>query len=253
MAFPEGLQNAFRQARQGLSERNLLQREGRIYHYRELTEESGSVEDHVLESLLDKLRVAVLSGDLQRMERVVDEWADQLSGLSLLTENNFLHQQEEIRAVLMRWRQNEEITFELCYDEEGLFSVEHWRNQLKTMLQQLWKGNSQTPDSRLVQEIRDYLNQNYAKDMTLQHIAERFFISRENVSRKFKQISGENLSDYLTALRIDKAKTLLQNTNLRLSQISELVGYEDEKYFSRVFKKSTGQTPREYRKQENSL
>lgn len=78
--------------------------------------------------------------------------------------------------------------------------------------------------------------------MTLQHIAERFFISRENVSRKFKQISGENLSDYLTALRIDKAKTLLQNTNLRLSQISELVGYEDEKYFSRVFKKSTGQT-----------
>ncbi|MEK5239823.1 response regulator [Paenibacillus sp. FSL L8-0470] len=253
VAFPEGLQNAFRQARQGLSERNLLQREGRIYHYRELTEESGSVEDHVLESLLDKLRVAVLSGDLQRMERVVDEWADQLSGLSLLTENNFLHQQEEIRAVLMRWRQNEEITFELCYDEEGLFSVEHWRNQLKTMLQQLWKGNSQTPDSRLVQEIRDYLNQNYAKDMTLQHIAERFFISRENVSRKFKQISGENLSDYLTALRIDKAKTLLQNTNLRLSQISELVGYEDEKYFSRVFKKSTGQTPREYRKQENSL
>lgn len=85
--------------------------------------------------------------------------------------------------------------------------------------------------------------------MTLQHIAERFFISRENVSRKFKQISGENLSDYLTSLRIGKAKTLLHNTGLRLSQIAGLVGYEDEKYFSRVFKKATGLTPREYRKQ----
>jgi two-component system response regulator YesN len=121
--------------------------------------------------------------------------------------------------------------------------------QLKALLLRMSKGNSQTPDSRLVQEIREYLNQNYASDMTLQHIAERFFISRENVSRKFKQITGENLSDYLTGLRVDKAKALLQNTNLRSSQISELVGYEDEKYFSRVFKKATGLTPREYRKQ----
>ncbi|MFD1903899.1 helix-turn-helix domain-containing protein [Paenibacillus rhizoplanae] len=70
------------------------------------------------------------------------------------------------------------------------------------------------------------------------------------MSRKFKQITGENLSDYLTGLRVEKAKALLQNTNLRLSQIAELVGYEDEKYFSRVFKKTAGLTPREYRKQE---
>ncbi|MFD2880943.1 helix-turn-helix transcriptional regulator [Paenibacillus rhizoplanae] len=64
------------------------------------------------------------------------------------------------------------------------------------------------------------------------------------MSRKFKQITGENLSDYLTGLRVEKAKALLQNTNLRLSQIAELVGYEDEKYFSRVFKNRRPHTKR---------
>ncbi|QUL54315.1 response regulator [Paenibacillus tritici] len=248
--LPEGLQHAFKQAGQALEERNLLQREGRIHPFRERADRSRPVEDYALEERLDKLRIAVLSGDLGRMERVVEEWAGHLAGLPLLTESGLLQQQAEILTVLKRWRPEEEISLEPCYDAEGLFSVENWQGGLKSLLRRLFKGNSQTPDSRLVQEIREYLNQNYAQEMTLQHIAERFFISRENVSRKFKQITGENLSDYLTSLRVDKAKTLLQNTNLRLSQIAELVGYEDEKYFSRVFKKTAGVSPREYRKHE---
>lgn len=247
--LPEGLTTAFRQAQQARSERNLLQKEGRIHCYREQQPVSGPVGDYALEPLLEKLRIAVLSGDEDKMGQVADEWAEKLAGLSLLTESRLLRQQEEIAAVLTRWRPDAEVKLTLCYDREGLFSVENWRNQLRALLVRLSRGNSQTPDSRLVQEIREYLNQNYARDMTLQHIAERFFISRENVSRKFKQITGENLSDYLTGLRVDKAKALLQNTGLRSSQISELVGYEDEKYFSRVFKKTTGLTPREYRKQ----
>ncbi len=247
--FPEGIQTAFHQARQGLNERNLLQREGRIHLYREALGESGSVDDYAFDTQLEKLKIAVLSGELDKMERVAEEWSVQLAGLPVLTESRLLRLQKEIAEALQRWRPEADIHFEPCYDHEGLFSAPLWRDGMKSLLQRLSQGSPQPPDSRLVQEIREYLDQNYAKDMTLQHIAQRFFISRENVSRKFKQISGENLSDYLTALRIDKAKTLLHNTNLRLSQISELVGYEDEKYFSRVFKKATGQTPREYRKQ----
>ncbi|AIQ49451.1 hypothetical protein R70723_28885 [Paenibacillus sp. FSL R7-0273] len=247
--FPEGLQSAFRQALEGLSERNLLQREGRIHLYREQQEGSGSEKDYVLEALPEKLGVAVLSGDVERMEQVIGEWGERLGGLPVLTEGSLMHQQEQICAVLQRWRPEAEMVIGPCHDAEGLFSVSSWQNQLKLLLQRLSRGGPSSPDSRLVQDIREYLEANYASDMTLQHIAERFFISRENVSRKFKQISGENLSDYLTSLRIGKAKTLLHNTGLRLSQIAGLVGYEDEKYFSRVFKKATGLTPREYRKQ----
>lgn len=245
--LPEGLEQAFEQARRGLDERNLLQRDGYIHLFREHPGGSGPPEDYALEEQLEKLRMAVLSGDLERMDRVVEDWAEHLAAQTLLTESALLHQQAEIVAVLKRWRPEEEISLELCYDTGGLFSVEIWQSRLKALLHRLFQGNAETPDQRLVQEIRAYLDQNYAQEMTLQHIAERFFISRENVSRKFKQITGENLSDYLTGLRVDKAKALLQNTNLRLVQIAELVGYEDEKYFSRVFKKTAGVTPREYR------
>ncbi|UQZ33600.1 DNA-binding response regulator [Paenibacillus sp. PK3_47] len=247
--LPEGLQTAFLQAREALNGRNLLQKEERIHRYKELAPEKGPGEEFAAEPLLEKLRLAVLSGDDDKMEQAAGEWAGGLAGMSVLTESRMQRLQEEILVVLTRWRPEAEPALTLCYDREGLFSAEDWGNQLKALLLQLSRGNPQTPDARLVQEIREYLNQNYASDMTLQHIAERFFISRENVSRKFKGVTGENLSDYLTGLRVDKAKALLQHTNLRLSQIAELVGYEDEKYFSRVFKKATGQTPREYRRQ----
>lgn len=103
-------------------------------------------------------------------------------------------------------------------------------------------------DSRLVHDIRAYLETNYHREITLQDIAERFFVSRENVSRKFKQVTDENLIDYLTRLRIEKAKQLLADPTIRLSRIAEMVGIQDEKYFSRVFKKLTGSSPREFRK-----
>ncbi|MNW09067.1 HTH-type transcriptional activator Btr [compost metagenome] len=73
-------------------------------------------------------------------------------------------------------------------------------------------------------------------------------MSREYISRKFKQEFKENLSDYLGRIRIEKARLLLLNPNCKISQIAEQVGYQDEKYFSKVFKKWTGQTPGDYRK-----
>ncbi|GGF89206.1 hypothetical protein GCM10010912_37930 [Paenibacillus albidus] len=249
-AFPQGLQAAFEQARQGLSERNLLHKEGRIHLFREAARASGSEKDCAFQAPLEPLRIALLSGDPERMGRTVDEWAQHLSARTTLTEAGFNRLHEDLRSVFLRRNPEEEVHFELCYDEQGWFSLEGWREQLKAQLLRLTKESrlTQTPDSRLVLEIRDYLDQNYHQEMTLQHIAERFFVSRENISRKYKQVTEENLSDYLTRLRISKAKLLLQNTELRLAQIAELVGYEDEKYFSRVFKKATGQTPRDSRK-----
>jgi two-component system response regulator YesN len=83
----------------------------------------------------------------------------------------------------------------------------------------------------------------------MQNIAERFFLSREYISRKFKQQFQENLSDYIERLRMDKAKLLLMNPQYRIVHIAELVGYKDEKYFSKVFKKLEGISPNVYRNQ----
>ena len=66
-------------------------------------------------------------------------------------------------------------------------------------------------------------------------------------SKMFKESTGENFIEYLTNVRIEKAKELLNNTDYSMKEIGIMVGYADPNYFSRTFKKNVGVTPTEYR------
>ncbi|SDY12720.1 two-component system, response regulator YesN [Evansella caseinilytica] len=98
-----------------------------------------------------------------------------------------------------------------------------------------------------VRKIEEYLRLNYQKDISLSEIADRFYLSREYISRKFKQQFHETMTDYVTKIRIDKAKELLANPYLKVYEIANAVGYQNDKYFIKVFKKIEGRTPSEYR------
>lgn len=95
--------------------------------------------------------------------------------------------------------------------------------------------------------IEEYLRANYQQDITLQEIADRFFLSREHISRKFKQEYNETITDYVTRIRMEKAKEFLAKPHVKIYEVAYHVGYQNEKYFSKVFKKFTRLTPNEYR------
>ena len=82
----------------------------------------------------------------------------------------------------------------------------------------------------------------------LQDAAREVHLSQSHFSTVFAQETGLTFTQYLTALRIGKAKELLEATEMRSSQIAIEVGYNDAHYFSYLFKKNTGLTPSEYRK-----
>lgn len=107
-------------------------------------------------------------------------------------------------------------------------------------------------EKSVIQKIEEYLRGNYQKDINLQEIADRFFLSREYISRKFKQEFRETLTDYLTKIRMEKARELMGNPQMKIYEVAYLVGYQDEKYFSKVFKKLVGLTPNEYRNKYSS-
>ncbi|RXJ00372.1 response regulator [Anaerobacillus alkaliphilus] len=100
-----------------------------------------------------------------------------------------------------------------------------------------------------IHEIEAFIRDNYQKEIKLQEISERFFLSREYISRKFKQVYGETISDYVLKIRIENAKVLLKNPTIKVYEISSMIGYQDDKYFRKVFKKQTGITPTEFRNQ----
>ncbi|MBD2867398.1 response regulator transcription factor [Paenibacillus arenilitoris] len=101
--------------------------------------------------------------------------------------------------------------------------------------------------NRTIEKAVDFIRKNYAKDISLDDVAVHAQMSSSYLSTFFKQETGETFIEYLTRLRIDKAKTLMMNAQLRLYEIAQLVGYQDVKYFSRLFKRVVGVTPAEYR------
>jgi two-component system, response regulator YesN len=102
-------------------------------------------------------------------------------------------------------------------------------------------------EMNVIQQIEQFLLESYNKDINLQEIADRFYLSREYISRKFKHEYQATITDFITNVRMNKAKELLQNPKLKIYEIAFQVGYQDEKYFSKVFKKTEGISPNEYR------
>jgi two-component system, response regulator YesN len=107
--------------------------------------------------------------------------------------------------------------------------------------------------NRLVRQAREYIDQAYTEtDLSLNEVAARVNLSPSHFSVVFAQETGQNFKDYLTGVRIQKAKELLRSTALKSTDIACLVGYNDPHYFSFVFKKNTGLSPSEFRAQGRS-
>ena len=81
----------------------------------------------------------------------------------------------------------------------------------------------------------------------LEEMARRVYLSPSYFSRVFRQETGETFSGYLNRLRIERSKELLRHKELRLTDIAQKVGFEDQSYFTKVFKKLEGVTPLRYR------
>ncbi|WP_027094076.1 response regulator transcription factor [Cohnella thermotolerans] len=134
-------------------------------------------------------------------------------------------------------------------DEDGCLSLPRWEEDLTAALLRIAERQSaERKERNVMAEIARYIEANYYRELTLQDIAGQFYLSREYISRRFKQIFGENLSDFLARVRIERAKTLLGNPALKIAEVAEKVGFSDEKYFSKVFKKFAGVSPNQFRK-----
>ena len=103
-----------------------------------------------------------------------------------------------------------------------------------------------------VSEIANYLDENYKEKITLDELSFIFKTNRSTLCKEFKNAFNKTIVEYLNDKKIKKAKEKIQNTNKTLTEISEDLNFESIHYFTRFFKKMTGVSPKEYRKQFNS-
>lgn len=102
-------------------------------------------------------------------------------------------------------------------------------------------------DKSSIDKVVRYIEEHYQEELSLQQLSEYAHLSKNYFANLFKKEVGESFVEYVTRIRMDKAKLLLESTELKISQIGPMVGITDSKYFSKVFKKITGISPLEYR------
>jgi two-component system response regulator YesN len=102
-------------------------------------------------------------------------------------------------------------------------------------------------DKKEIEAAMEYIQANYAKDLSMTMVANHISLNYSYFSYLFKEQTGLSFVDYLKRLRIEKAKELLQNSDDKIYEVAEKVGYRNPKHFGRVFREITGITPVEYR------
>lgn len=109
------------------------------------------------------------------------------------------------------------------------------------------KSRKQEHENQVVVRAQEYIRENYQRDLSLDEVSRQLDLSPYYFSKLFKQETGSNFVEYVTGLRIGRAKELLLKEGCSMKEICAEIGYSDPNYFSRIFKKSTGVTPTEYR------
>ncbi|MFD2703502.1 helix-turn-helix domain-containing protein [Paenibacillus shunpengii] len=117
-----------------------------------------------------------------------------------------------------------------------------------------WVAKSRTSDSQdsnsTLQKTKEYIDQHYDENLTLERLGRMAGLSLKYYSELFKKQYGVSVTEYIATTRMEHAKQLMMDSELKLRDIAHLVGYPDEFYFSRKFKKMMGVSPSEYKKQQ---
>ena len=117
---------------------------------------------------------------------------------------------------------------------------------LLTLIQDFHAQTISKDTRQVIEETIDYIGHHYHQTISLTDLAKMAGLSNSHFSRLFKKNTGYSPIEYLTHLRIDRAKELLVHSDIRVKEVSQNVGYEDELYFSRIFKKIVGVSPTQF-------
>lgn len=181
----------------------------------------------------------------------------------LLDARFYKYSPEELCAQMKRFFQKTASLYKSLMEnqEEQLYRLENpwlyssldmYREEVEKCLEELAGTiRGQMDDSTNQYKIKQavaYIRENYNRDLNMAVISNHLSMNYSQFSFVFKQFTGKNFVNYLKDLRIEEAKRMLETTDYRVAEISQMVGYENEKHFMKVFKSVCGISPTEYRK-----
>lgn len=140
-------------------------------------------------------------------------------------------------------------TYRSLYRSKNEESVIAWLRKLEQGLVRNFQESRKERKNYLVAGCCQYIKEHIHEKITLQELADAFEVSPNYLSQLFKKHMDIGISEYITTQKVAESRKLLKATNLKIYEISDRLGFESAFYFSRVFKKATGLSPKDYRNQ----
>ncbi|MEK3882313.1 AraC family transcriptional regulator [Paenibacillus sp. PL2-23] len=201
---------------------------------------------------------AMRAGDKEETERLVTLFLEEVlsaRGTEILVQQSMLQLFGTIQHAILQ----SGISAHQLFGGENMFAHLSQIREPEKMLRWMKKrviapfieereARANTELKRMVEATIDFIHAHYTTEISLEQCADMVGTNSYSLSKYFKQFTGINFIDYLTELRIEKAKTLLRETDLKINDIASEVGYQ-QRYFNRIFKKQVGITPGQFREQ----
>lgn len=130
---------------------------------------------------------------------------------------------------------------------ESLQSMKMLMQQTLSMILDSLEASAANNHREIIQQICRIVQRDYGQALSLNSLAEEVFLSPNYLSAIFKEITGKNLLEYITDVRMENARRMLAKSNMKIHEIAHRDGYESPSYFGSVFLKRTGLTPNQYR------
>ncbi len=249
----KGINTSFLKAKENVCKRIILGSNRVIFNH-----EFSGYKDNTLFESLNEIRSLVSASDTGGLTKAVETFFHKLSlypGLTVLygiqcSSMVIMTVVESYLSLHGNYKTTEEDilkTYEKLGKTETIPDMKQAVINFCLKLNRTIRGKMADQNGDIVHRVKEIIKGKYMENITIQSIAEQIYLSPNYVCAVFKQVTGSTINQYITHVRIEAAKKMLEDTSVRLYDIGFLIGYVEPSYFSKIFKKMTALTPKEYR------
>jgi two-component system response regulator YesN len=251
----EGIGKAYFQSTKALQQ-SFYNGDKKVIYYSRLSLDQNIKKNSNIHELGDNLLKYIEIKDIEAIEVTFENIVDLLTKEKLTKDSAYDICAKIAYLIMTVVEKDEKSIKEIFGDDKSIFekivkleSIQDiilWLRRLKQSLCSFLMSKDNNCNNKIISQAKRYIIENLSKQISLQEAANILNMSSGYLSTIFKQTTGVSFIDYVTEARIDEAKRLLKESNLKIYQIAQMTGYENAYYFSKVFKKITGMTPKEF-------
>ncbi len=251
------LSRAFMQSKKALARKAVLGNNKIIYYTSKFEDNAPQSAPVFSSKQTEELIEAITLGNQGSAKAIIDSYFNSIKALDSVDldeiKNTIINTTVYIMQRYIRTPEMMQMIFKRnvhpakeIWDMETTDDIYAWLSEFTDTLTHNRHVKNFSSYSTLIQNVITYIMSNYAKNLDINLVAKQFYVSGGHLMRQFKQETGKTFLEYLTEYRISIAITLLQNTNYKIYEVCEMVGYANTKYFGKIFKRITGKSPKDF-------